>query len=79
MQHSSHQQQQQQHPVWYVCVPPAASPASRRSFFLLQIDDIVRLRATCKWVRDFFGVTELRQRLRHSLSAQAGLRRVVNG
>ncbi|CEM29084.1 unnamed protein product [Vitrella brassicaformis CCMP3155] len=65
MQHSSHQQQQQQHPVWYVCVPPAASPASRRSFFLLQIDDIVRLRATCKWVPlvrfddDHFGVCDL--------------------
>ncbi|CEM17394.1 unnamed protein product [Vitrella brassicaformis CCMP3155] len=73
------EQQQLWHSLWYLCVPPAASPASRRSAFLLQAEDILQLRATCRWVRDFFGVDELRLRLRHTLSTKPLPRRTVNG
>ncbi|CEM31740.1 unnamed protein product [Vitrella brassicaformis CCMP3155] len=69
MQHP-HQQQQQQHPVWYVL-------AHRGSDFLLR--DVLRLRKTCSWARGLFGAPQLRQRLSHSLSTQAGLRRTANG
>ncbi|CEL97647.1 unnamed protein product [Vitrella brassicaformis CCMP3155] len=68
MQH----QEQQQHPVSYLCV-------GRRSRYLLSIKDVVRLRATCTWLRELFGAAQLRDRLSHSLGSQAGLRRVVNG
>ncbi|CEM01575.1 unnamed protein product [Vitrella brassicaformis CCMP3155] len=64
--------EQQQHPVSYLCV-------GRRSRYLLSIKDIVRLRATCTWLRELFGAAQLRDRLSHSLGLQAGLRRVVNG
>ncbi|CEM28768.1 unnamed protein product [Vitrella brassicaformis CCMP3155] len=71
MQH--HEQQQQQHPVSYLCV-------GRRSRYLLGVKDVVRLRATCTWLRELFGAAQLRDRLRHSLDSQAGLRRAnVNG
>ncbi|CEM26503.1 unnamed protein product [Vitrella brassicaformis CCMP3155] len=67
------QQQQQQHPFSYIFV-------GRRTFYLFSsIKDIVRLRATCTWLRDLFGEAQLRDRLRHSLGSQAGLRRAVNG
>ncbi|CEM13605.1 unnamed protein product [Vitrella brassicaformis CCMP3155] len=65
------QQQQKQHPLEYIFV-------GRRTFFLLSLNDILRLRATCKWARGLFGAPQLRQRLSHSLSTQAGLRRTVN-
>ncbi|CEM26930.1 unnamed protein product [Vitrella brassicaformis CCMP3155] len=68
MQH----QEQQQHPVSYLCV-------GRRSRYLLSIKDIVRLRATCTWLRELFGAAQLRDRLSHSLGLQAGLWRAVNG
>ncbi|CEM11121.1 unnamed protein product [Vitrella brassicaformis CCMP3155] len=67
------QQQQQQHPFSYIFV-------GRRTFYLFSsIKDILRLRATCTWLRDLFGAAQLRDRLRHSLGSQAGLRRAVNG
>ncbi|CEM15521.1 unnamed protein product [Vitrella brassicaformis CCMP3155] len=64
------QQQQQQHPVWYVL-------AQRGSDFPLQ--DVLRLRKSCSWARGLFGAPQLQQRLTHSLSAEAGLRRTANG
>ncbi|CEM23975.1 unnamed protein product [Vitrella brassicaformis CCMP3155] len=68
--------EQQQHPVSYLCV-------GRRSRYLLSVKtcvkDVVRLRATCTWLRELFGAAQLRDRLSHSLSSQAGLRRAVNG
>ncbi|CEM00739.1 unnamed protein product [Vitrella brassicaformis CCMP3155] len=64
------QQQQQQHPVWYVC-------AHRGNDFLLR--DVLQLRKTCCWARGLFGAPQLRQRLNHELSTQAGLRRTANG
>ncbi|CEM14030.1 unnamed protein product [Vitrella brassicaformis CCMP3155] len=64
------QQQQQQHPVWYVC-------AHRSSDFLLR--DVLRLRKTCRWLKELFGAPQLRQRLSHELSTQAGLRRTAKG
>ncbi|CEM00947.1 unnamed protein product [Vitrella brassicaformis CCMP3155] len=68
-----HHEQQQQHPVSYLCV-------GRRSRYLLSVKDVVRLRATCTWLRKLFGAAQLRDRLRHSLGSQAGLRRAnVNG
>ncbi|CEM03354.1 unnamed protein product [Vitrella brassicaformis CCMP3155] len=73
--HPSHLMQhneQQQHPVSYLCV-------GRRSRYLLSIKDVVRLRATCTWLRELFGAAQLRDRLSHSLGSQAGLRRAVNG
>ncbi|CEM36441.1 unnamed protein product [Vitrella brassicaformis CCMP3155] len=67
------QQQQQQHPFSYIFV-------GRRTFYLFSsIKDILRLRATCTWLRDLFGAAQLRDRLSHSLGSQAGLRRAVNG
>ncbi|CEM18502.1 unnamed protein product [Vitrella brassicaformis CCMP3155] len=52
----------------------------RRTFYLFSsIKDILRLRVTCTWLRDLFGAAQLRDRLRHSLGSQAGLRRAVNG
>ncbi|CEL99808.1 unnamed protein product [Vitrella brassicaformis CCMP3155] len=66
------QEQQQQHPVHYVSV-------GRRSNFLLGLKDILTLRVTAKWLRNPFRAAQLRQWLTHSLSQQAGLRRVVNG
>ncbi|CEM04403.1 unnamed protein product [Vitrella brassicaformis CCMP3155] len=67
-------EQQQQHPFSYIFV-------GRRTFYLFSsIKDILRLRATCTWLsRDLFGAAQLRDRLRHSLGSQAGLRRAVNG
>ncbi|CEL96683.1 unnamed protein product [Vitrella brassicaformis CCMP3155] len=69
-----HQQpnQQQQHHIEYIFV-------GRRTFYLLSLNDILRLRKTCKWARGLFGAPQLRQRLSHSLSTQAGLRRTANG
>ncbi|CEM26505.1 unnamed protein product [Vitrella brassicaformis CCMP3155] len=67
------QQQQQQHPFSYIFV-------GRRTFYLFSsIKDILRLRATRTWLRQLFGEAQLRDRLRHSLGSQAGLRRAVNG
>ncbi|CEM00910.1 unnamed protein product, partial [Vitrella brassicaformis CCMP3155] len=67
------QQQQQQHPFSYIFV-------GRRTFYLFSsIKDILRLRATCTWLRGLFRAAQLRDRLRHSLGSQAGLRRAVNG
>ncbi|CEM04414.1 unnamed protein product [Vitrella brassicaformis CCMP3155] len=66
------QHHQQQHPFSYIFV-------DRRTYWLLSIEDVVRLRATCTWLRDLFGAVQLRDRLRHSVGSQAGLRRVVNG
>ncbi|CEM04437.1 unnamed protein product [Vitrella brassicaformis CCMP3155] len=68
------EQQQQQHPFSNIFV-------GRRTFYLFSsIKDIVRLRATCTWLsRDLFGAAQLRDRLRHSVGSQAGLRRAVNG
>ncbi|CEL94477.1 unnamed protein product [Vitrella brassicaformis CCMP3155] len=67
------QQQQQQHPFSYIFV-------GRRTYYLFSsIKDILRLRATCTWLRDLFGAAQLRVRLSHSLGSQAGLRRAVNG
>ncbi|CEM13218.1 unnamed protein product [Vitrella brassicaformis CCMP3155] len=66
------QQHQQQHPFSYIFV-------GRRTFYLLSLTDILQLRATCKWLSKLFGAAQLRDRLRHSLGSQAGLRRVVNG
>ncbi|CEM22604.1 unnamed protein product [Vitrella brassicaformis CCMP3155] len=77
MQHAEqhHQQQQQQHSVWYVC-------AHRGSDFPLQ--DVLRLRKTCKWSRALFGADQLRHLLSQwttddELSTQAGLRWTANG
>ncbi|CEM31910.1 unnamed protein product [Vitrella brassicaformis CCMP3155] len=70
MQHTDHHQQQ--HPFTYIFV-------GRRSFYLLSLNDILRLRATCTWLRGLFGAAQLRQRLGHSLSTEAGLRRAANG
>ncbi|CEM04432.1 unnamed protein product [Vitrella brassicaformis CCMP3155] len=69
-----HQQQhhQQQHPFSYIFV-------GRRTYWLLSVEDVVRLRATCTWLKDLFGAAQLRDRLGHSLGSQAGLRRAVNG
>ncbi|CEM20439.1 unnamed protein product [Vitrella brassicaformis CCMP3155] len=64
--------QQQQHPVEYIFV-------GRRTFYLLSLDDILRLRKTCSWLRKLFGAPQLRQRLTHEVSTQAGLRRAANG
>ncbi|CEL98355.1 unnamed protein product [Vitrella brassicaformis CCMP3155] len=65
--------EQLQHPVSYVCV-------GRRSRYLLSLKDVVRLRATCTWLSELFGETQLRDRLSHSLGSQEGLRRAnVNG
>ncbi|CEM38844.1 unnamed protein product [Vitrella brassicaformis CCMP3155] len=65
--------EQQQHPVSYLCV-------GRRSRYLLSVKDVVRLRATCTWLKQLFGEAQLRDRLSHSLGSQAGLRRAnVNG
>ncbi|CEM25463.1 unnamed protein product [Vitrella brassicaformis CCMP3155] len=67
------EQQQQQHPFSYIFV-------GRRTFYLFSsIKDILRLRATCTWIRELFGAAQLRDRLCHSLGSQAGLRRAVNG
>ncbi|CEM10290.1 unnamed protein product [Vitrella brassicaformis CCMP3155] len=66
------QPNQQQHPIEYIFV-------GRRSFYLLSLDDILKLRATCRWLRELFKAPQLRQRLSHSLSTQAGLRRTANG
>ncbi|CEM36345.1 unnamed protein product [Vitrella brassicaformis CCMP3155] len=66
MQHS-----QQQHPFTHIFV-------GRRTFYLFSITDIVRLRATARWLTDFFRALQLRQRLAHSLRTQAGLRRAAN-
>ncbi|CEM22971.1 unnamed protein product [Vitrella brassicaformis CCMP3155] len=66
------QQQHDQHPFSYILV-------GRRSFYLLSLTDILQLRATCTWLRDLFGAAQLRDRLRHSVGSQAGLRRLVNG
>ncbi|CEM10000.1 unnamed protein product [Vitrella brassicaformis CCMP3155] len=60
------QQQQQQHPFTYIFV-------GRRTFYLLSLTDILRLRATCTWLRGLFRAAQLRDRLRHSLGSQAGL------
>ena len=69
MQHD----EQQQHPVSYLCV-------GRRSRYLLSVEDVVRLRATCTWLKELFGADRLRDRLSHSLGSQAGPRRAnVNG
>ncbi|CEM20437.1 unnamed protein product [Vitrella brassicaformis CCMP3155] len=73
MQDTQEQQpNQQQHPIEYIFV-------GRRSFFLLSLDDVLQLRATCRWLRELFKAPQLRQRLGHSLSTQAGLRRAANG
>ncbi|CEM04409.1 unnamed protein product [Vitrella brassicaformis CCMP3155] len=73
MQQPEQQQQEQQHPFSYIFV-------GRRTFYLFSsIKDILRLRATSTWLRDLFGAAQLRDRLRHSLGSQAGLRRAVNG
>ncbi|CEM09005.1 unnamed protein product [Vitrella brassicaformis CCMP3155] len=69
---SSQQQQEQQHPFTYIFV-------GRRTFWLLSLTDILRLRATCTWLRSLFGAAQLRDRLRQSVGSQAGLRRAVNG
>ncbi|CEM13221.1 unnamed protein product [Vitrella brassicaformis CCMP3155] len=66
------QQHQQQHPFSYIFV-------GRRAFYLLSLTDVLQLRATCTWLSKLFGAAQLRDRLRHSLGSQAGLRRVVNG
>ncbi|CEM01993.1 unnamed protein product [Vitrella brassicaformis CCMP3155] len=71
MQHTQHQQHQQ-HPFTHIFV-------GRRSFYLLSIGDVLRLRAVCTWLRDLFRAPQLRQRLSHSLGTQAGLRRTANG
>ncbi|CEM00920.1 unnamed protein product [Vitrella brassicaformis CCMP3155] len=64
---------QRQHPFSYIFV-------GCRTFYLFSsIKDILRLRATCTWLRELFGAAQLRDRLRHSLDSQAGLRRAVNG
>ncbi|CEM11886.1 unnamed protein product [Vitrella brassicaformis CCMP3155] len=68
MQHTHHQQ----HPILYYFVGP-------RTFYVLSLADILRLRTTCTWLRDLFQAPELRQRLSHSLSTQAGLRRTATG
>ncbi|CEM26487.1 unnamed protein product, partial [Vitrella brassicaformis CCMP3155] len=72
-QHQQQQQQhQQQHPFSYIFV-------GRRTFYLFSsIKDILRLRATCTWISELHGAAQLRDRLRHSLGSQAGLRRAVN-
>ncbi|CEM09024.1 unnamed protein product [Vitrella brassicaformis CCMP3155] len=67
-----HHQQHQQHPFSYIFV-------GRRTFYLLSLTDILRLRATCTWLRCLFRAPQLRVRLRHSVGSQAGLRRLVNG
>ena len=74
MQDTQQQQpdQQQQHPIEYIFV-------GRRTFYLLSLDDILHLKATCTWLRKLFKANQLRQRLRHSLGTQAGLRRTANG
>ncbi|CEM12836.1 unnamed protein product [Vitrella brassicaformis CCMP3155] len=74
MQDTQQQQpdQQQQHPIEYIFV-------GRRTFYLLSLDDVLQLRATCRWLRELFKAAQLRQRLRHSLGTQAGLRRTANG
>ncbi|CEM21781.1 unnamed protein product [Vitrella brassicaformis CCMP3155] len=51
----------------------------RRNRYLLSVKDVVRLRATCTWLRELFGAAQLRDRLSYSLGSQAGLRRAVNG
>mmetsp|Transcript_10541 Transcript_10541/g.30420 ORF Transcript_10541/g.30420 Transcript_10541/m.30420 type:complete len:275 (+) Transcript_10541:95-919(+) len=71
-QQQQQEQEEQQNPVTYLCV-------GRRSFFLLSLDDIMRLRSTSRWLRALFKAAQLRQRLSHALSTKAGLRRVVNG
>ncbi|CEM04398.1 unnamed protein product [Vitrella brassicaformis CCMP3155] len=73
MQHHEQQQQQQQQPPFtYIFV-------GRRTNWLLSIEDVVRLRATCTWIRELFKAAQLRDRLHHSVGSQAGLRRAVNG
>ncbi|CEM31960.1 unnamed protein product [Vitrella brassicaformis CCMP3155] len=61
-----------QHPFTHIFV-------GRRTYFLLSLTDILRLRAVCRWLRELFRAAQLRQRLNHSLSTEAGLRPVVNG
>ncbi|CEM00751.1 unnamed protein product [Vitrella brassicaformis CCMP3155] len=64
-------QHQQQHPFSYIFV-------GRRTYYLFSsIKDILRLRATCTWLRNLFGAAQLRDRLRHSLGSQTGLRRAA--
>ncbi|CEM04596.1 unnamed protein product [Vitrella brassicaformis CCMP3155] len=66
-------QDREQHPFSYIFV-------GRRTYYLLSsIKDILRLRATCTWLRGLLGAAQLRDRLRHSLGSQEGLRRAVNG
>ncbi|CEM08998.1 unnamed protein product [Vitrella brassicaformis CCMP3155] len=72
MSRQPEQHQEQQHPFTYIFV-------GRRTFWLLSLTDILRLRATCTWLRSLFKAAQLRDRLRHSVGSQAGLRRVVNG
>ncbi|CEM25453.1 unnamed protein product [Vitrella brassicaformis CCMP3155] len=60
-------QHQQQDPFSYIFV-------GRRTFYLFSsIKDILRLRATCTWIRELFNAAQLRDRLHHSLGSQAGL------
>ncbi|CEM03390.1 unnamed protein product [Vitrella brassicaformis CCMP3155] len=70
-QQQQHSQNQEQHPFTYIF-------AGRCSFYLLSVDDILRLRGTCTCLRDLFEAPQLRQRLIHSLSTQAGLQRVAS-
>ncbi|CEM31828.1 unnamed protein product [Vitrella brassicaformis CCMP3155] len=73
MQHNQQQpDQQQQHPIEYIFV-------GRRTFYLLSLNDILRLRKTCRWARGLFGAPQLRQRLSHEVSTPAGLRRTADG
>ncbi|CEL99410.1 unnamed protein product [Vitrella brassicaformis CCMP3155] len=72
MMEDQQHQEQRQHPFTYIFV-------GRRTFYLLSLTDILQLKATCTWLRGLFGAAQLRDRLRHSVGSQAGLRRVVNG
>ncbi|CEM10250.1 unnamed protein product [Vitrella brassicaformis CCMP3155] len=65
-------QNQEQHPFVYIFV-------GRRTFYLLSLNDILRLRKICRWLRELFRALQLRQRLSHSLCTQAGLRRTASG
>ncbi|CEM24569.1 unnamed protein product [Vitrella brassicaformis CCMP3155] len=74
LQNTQQQRQQQEeeeadrydHPVSYLFV-------GRRTLFLLSIEDTLRLRGTCRWLRNLFRAPQLRQRLTHTLSTQTGL------
>ncbi|CEM15698.1 unnamed protein product [Vitrella brassicaformis CCMP3155] len=71
-QQEQQSQNQEQHPFVYIFL-------GRRTFYLLSLNDILRLRKICRWLKELFGALQLRQRLSHSLCTQAGPRRTANG